>query len=444
MVEIGGDMGLLNDFFGSPDQTQALGLLGAAMMKGKTADGLLAANQFMAGAGDRQMKQKLAQMQIENYASEIEQRKAKTLQEQAERERQLRIEQGIPGLFKSPGFAGGEPVPQMEGGIPMFSRPMGAAPMQATPGGFDVQGALRLGLKPDQIEKYAGLDNIGRPKASRQMEVDDGRGGKRIALVDDFGREVAGFAGYTAPVQVNQGDRVTFTKPTPGASFPVGMSPSERDASARGWAGHSLAQQRFAMEQGNMVADAGGPSQSALVKQLGKPPTGYRWKMDGSGMEAIPGGPADIKAGELGAKAKARQESGIAQADSVLQEVRDAKGMVGWNTAGIGGALAFLPATEARDLAGKLQTIKANLGFDRLQQMRDQSPTGGALGQVAVQELASLQATVASLDQLQSPRQIGQALDKIEKHYAKWRDVMRQAQSQQGGASGEWGIQKVK
>jgi hypothetical protein len=396
------------------------------------------------GAQDRQAELAQAAKRNEVYDMQVQAYKADVAQKNAEMEAERRRREVLPSLFRGPGMTGGEASPQSIGGIPMFSQPMGVTPMKATPGGFDAMAALQAGYSPAEIEALANVPNVGKPKATRQMEVDDGRGGKRIALVDDYGREVAGFAGYTAPVQVNQGDRVSFVKPAPGVQLPMNMSPDARASNAVAWANHGLSKQRLALEQGNMVAEAGGPTQAALVKQLGKPPTGYRWKADGSGMEAIPGGPADIKAGELGAKAKARQESGIAQADSVLKEVRDAKGMVGWNTAGLGGALSVIPATEARDLAGKLQTIKANLGFDRLQQMRDQSPTGGALGQVAVQELASLQATVASLDQLQSPRQVGQALDKIEKHYAKWRDVMEQSQSQQGGASGEWGIQKVK
>jgi hypothetical protein len=197
------------------------------------------------------------------------------------------------------------------------------------------------------------------------------------------------------------------------------------------------------MEQGGMVADAGGPSQVGLVRQFGKPSPGYRWKQDGT-QEAIPGGPADIKAGEAGAKAEARQKGAIAQADSVLKEVQDAKKMVGWNTAGVGGSLSMVPATEARDLSAKLQTVKANLGFDRLQQMRDQSPTGGALGSVAQQELAALQATVASLDQLQSPKQLGENLDKIERHYTNWRNAVNQSVNPQGGASSGWGIREKK
>jgi transcriptional regulator with XRE-family HTH domain len=117
----------------------------------------------------------------------------------------------------------------------------------------------------------------------------------------------------------------------------------------------------------------------------------------------------------------------IAGADRIIQEVGEAKEKVSGFTAGLGSYLSVLPLTEAKDLSKRLTTIKANLGFDRLQQMRDASPTGGALGQVAVQELIALQSTIASLDQDQSPAQLKQALDKIETSYARWRDTVRQA-----------------
>lgn len=161
-----------------------------------------------------------------------------------------------------------------------------------------------------------------------------------------------------------------------------------------------------------------------MQNTAGKPPTGYRFTQGGS-LEAIPGGPADIKAGELGAKQVKQKELSIAQAGSVLREIKDAQKLVGYSTVGVGGALRGLPMTPARDLDAKLTSIKANLGFDRLQQMRDASPTGGALGQVAVQELVALQSTVASLDQLQSPEQMRAALKKIETHYTNWQKTLQ-------------------
>jgi len=74
--------------------------------------------------------------------------------------------------------------------------------------------------------------------------------------------------------------------------------------------------------------------------------------------------------------------------------------------AGVGGLLDWLPATKFKDLAAQLDTIKANIGFDQLAQLKESSPTGGALGQVSNFELSSLQAVRNSLDQTQSSAQL--------------------------------------
>lgn len=136
------------------------------------------------------------------------------------------------------------------------------------------------------------------------------------------------------------------------------------------------------------------------------------------------------------AKSGQRSDAALNQAGDVLQTVREARGLVGPLTAGVGGVLSRVPGTDARDLQAKLTTIKANLGFDKLQQMREMSPTGGALGQVAVQELESLQATVASLDQLQSGDELIAALDKIDRHYTRWQQAVMRSRPQ-GSQPGE-------
>lgn len=65
------------------------------------------------------------------------------------------------------------------------------------------------------------------------------------------------------------------------------------------------------------------------------------------------------------------------------------------------GSYAPLPNTAARALRNQLDTIKANIGFDKLQQMRDNSPTGGALGQISDFENRLLQAVNGALDPAQ-------------------------------------------
>jgi hypothetical protein len=84
----------------------------------------------------------------------------------------------------------------------------------------------------------------------------------------------------------------------------------------------------------------------------------------------------------------------------------------------IGATVALVPGTPQFDLSQKLSTILANIGFDRLQQMREESPTGGALGQVAVQELVALQNSIASLSQKQSGEQLAANLKRVKQKYS--------------------------
>lgn len=131
-------------------------------------------------------------------------------------------------------------------------------------------------------------------------------------------------------------------------------------------------------------------------------------------------------------KQEQKRETTVATIDNVMNTVDKALGQVNAFTAGaVGTPLSFLPGTSAKDLDANLTTIKANLGFDRLQQMRDASPTGGALGQVAVQELVALQSTIGSLDNQQSPKQLRQNLQKVKYHYTRWRDAVNKAKGQQ-------------
>lgn len=95
--------------------------------------------------------------------------------------------------------------------------------------------------------------------------------------------------------------------------------------------------------------------------------------------------------------------------------------------------LSDIPNTEARKLRGYLDTIKANIGFDRLQQMRDNSPTGGALGNVSELENRLLQATQGALDPLQSDL-LGENLKIIRETYPRVMEEKRRAYEADFGA----------
>lgn len=127
-------------------------------------------------------------------------------------------------------------------------------------------------------------------------------------------------------------------------------------------------------------------------------------------------------------KAALKTDQTIQNIDSVITEVDNALDQVGFFSSGLlGKTLSGVPGTDAYDLNKVVTTVKANLGFDRLQAMRDASPTGGALGQVAIQELEALQASVAAIDVGQSREQLVRNINKVKQHYQKWRALVKKA-----------------
>lgn len=83
--------------------------------------------------------------------------------------------------------------------------------------------------------------------------------------------------------------------------------------------------------------------------------------------------------------------------------------------AGFGSVLSNLPQSDARALRNALSTIRANIGFDTLGEIKAASPTGGALGSVTERELSLLQATQGNLDQAQNPDDLINVLTEIAK-----------------------------
>lgn len=92
--------------------------------------------------------------------------------------------------------------------------------------------------------------------------------------------------------------------------------------------------------------------------------------------------------------------------------INDAIALTDNFSAGIGKNLAFLPV-KARTLKGKLDSIRSNIGFDALSTMRQNSPTGGALGAVSDTENKLLQSTIEALDQGLSPDQLKKNLESV-------------------------------
>jgi hypothetical protein len=162
-------------------------------------------------------------------------------------------------------------------------------------------------------------------------------------------------------------------------------------------------------------------------------------------MAPIKGGPEAQKADDQAASAESKDEQRRTWNLIVNDEIGRALNIIeggGWlPTTGLGSDLAAgVGGTAARDLKGLLDTVKANAGFDRLQAMRDASPTGGALGQVSERELAFLQSTIGNLEQSQSKEQITYNLKRLQKIYQNMLDGKRAYDGllSDNGASGGW------
>jgi|21_taG_2_1085346.scaffolds.fasta_scaffold11926_2 hypothetical protein len=91
-------------------------------------------------------------------------------------------------------------------------------------------------------------------------------------------------------------------------------------------------------------------------------------------------------------------------------------GMPDWLTSGS-------PAVGFRT---NISTIQGIIGFDRLQRMRDESETGGALGQVAVLELLALQGTLGQLNPLDPKEKTIERLKRIKAVYVKNMNIIRE------------------
>lgn len=114
--------------------------------------------------------------------------------------------------------------------------------------------------------------------------------------------------------------------------------------------------------------------------------------------------------------------------DIVTEDINRAIEQAGtWTTGFLGAKLKGVEGTPAHNLQQTLQSIKANVGFDKLQNMRDNSPTGGALGQVTELELGLLQSVWGALEQSQTQEQFVYNLERLGQIKKEFRERKRQA-----------------
>jgi len=158
--------------------------------------------------------------------------------------------------------------------------------------------------------------------------------------------------------------------------------------------------------------------------EFGKAPAGFRWTKDGN-LEAISGGPADLKYQEAQKKADAALSGQKDKAMIVIGKIDQALSKIsGWNTGGMSSTknVPFVgQATGATDVAADLDTIKALLGFEQLGEMKNQSRAGASgLGALSDREMNLLTSARANLDQAQNQQQLKERLNEVKTHFNNW------------------------
>ncbi len=139
----------------------------------------------------------------------------------------------------------------------------------------------------------------------------------------------------------------------------------------------------------------------------------------------VAGGEAAIEAGIVTATSEARRvanlkaalpkaQSGVerrnTQLDRTVASIDKALPQINDFTAGIFGAAISSLSQKSKDLRANLDSVKANIGFKELEDLK---AAGGTLGALSENELAMLQALLTNLEQSQSPEQLKENLNDL-------------------------------
>lgn len=263
---------------------------------------------------------------------------------------------------------------------------------------FDTMAALKLGIGPKDVIAYGDAMNAGRAKVARTQEIEGPDGGKQVVQLDDYGQQVgSGLNGYVAPQLVDTGDMKQFVKPTTGQSFNVGMSPSERDASQRGWAGVDIRS-----EQNQIAREANQIMQGLNIQEK------------------------ELKLEELQGKREERNRSKEAQQASIAAQlgvIDKALQHPGREAAtGLSGVLDprnYVPGTNPRDFQVVLDQIGGTAFLQAFESLK-----GG--GQITEVEGKKATEAIARLNRAQSDEEFERSLRDL-------REVMERGQSRLAG-----------
>jgi hypothetical protein len=243
------------------------------------------------------------------------------------------------------------------------------------------------------------------PDTGKQMGTAGGYPGMQAALggIQDLDPSLQGFGAQLAMGQMEQEQAARAAEAAQQRAMELKAAP--------GWAapkpplpGRDVPYPEAVAEQLTDIAGAKAAAVRPSFEQVPGQPGVQRETRTGELKQAplTPAQKTEAKVKALQPKAKAALQGLERQTNTVVSHIDKAVDLISPWTTGYGTILANLPETDARKLRNELDTIRANVGFDKLQSMRDASPTGGALGQVSEMENRLLQAVNGALDPGQS------------------------------------------
>lgn len=128
-------------------------------------------------------------------------------------------------------------------------------------------------------------------------------------------------------------------------------------------------------------------------------------------VEIIKGSKTALEIEALADKEEGKRLSTSKQARTVVDFANKALDQTNWTSTGIFGQLTgWAGGSPSAKLEARIKPIKANVAFNKLEEIKRNSPTGGALGQVSNLEIGLLYSVEGSLEAIQGPEQLKENL----------------------------------
>jgi hypothetical protein len=234
------------------------------------------------------------------------------------------------------------------------------------------------------------------------------------------------------------GERRAFERQKELARFQAGLTAPKDSRTA------AIKEYDLAVSQGYKGTFSDFQSSGKRRTEVGTIPAGYELVegVNEAGetvlrMEPIAGGPAAIEQAQAAEQEERKASTKGTMTSTILNAAKEARNLADAYSTGVGAAfLQNVPMTDARKVAGNVKVLQAQATIETLNAMRQESPTGGALGNVTERENAMLAAKAGLLDPLASAEDFKRQLDEYERTLleivhgeAKGREIFSQTRS---------------